>query len=129
MKKTLLNIFNICFLAVGIIIFGAAFSQAAVQSMISVGLTIPCLALFLNFCVKKNKTIEKINYENAWLIIRSISFALMAAAAFSLEVDFSWDWGTLINSAYGYLETGKLVWVYYYAIYPINQFLLFCFVG
>ncbi len=128
MKKTLLNIFNICFLAVGIIIFGAAFSQAAVQSMISVGLTIPCLALILYFCVKKSKSIEKINYENAWLIIRSISFALMAAAAFSLEVDFSWDWGTLINSAYGYLETGKLDRAYYYARYPNNQFWLLCLV-
>lgn len=59
MKKTLLNIFNICFLAVGIIIFGAAFSQAAVQSMISVGLTIPCLALILYFCVKKANPLKK----------------------------------------------------------------------
>lgn len=128
MKKVLNNIFNICFLVAAIMIFGAVFSQMAVQSLLSVALMIPCLALFIYICIKKDNLIEKINYEKTWRILWSISFALMLTAAFSLEVDFSWDWGTLINTAYGYLETGKLDRAYYYARYPNNQFWLLCLV-
>lgn len=128
MKKTLNNIFNICFLVAAMMSFAAAFSRVAVQSLLSAVLTIPCLALFLYVCIKKNKLIEKINYENAWWILRSISFVMMAIAAFSLEVDLSWDWGTLINSAYNYLKTGEISRAYYYARYPNNQFWLLCIV-
>lgn len=129
MKQAVNNIFNVCFLIVSILIFEAAFSQMIIQSFVAGLLVIPAVALFLFICIKKTDFLEKINYKKAWLVLRLISFALMTVTAFSLEVDFSWDWGGLINTAYNYIKTAKIDKLYYYARYPNNQFWLLCMVS
>lgn len=129
MKKTLNGIFDVCFLIVSLIIFAAAFSQMIIQSTAAGLAIIPATALFLYICIKKTNLIEKIDYKKAWWIIRLLSFALMMKMAFSLEVDFSWDWGKLINSSYNYIKSGNLDAPYYYARYPNNQFWLICLIS
>lgn len=129
MKKALYNIFDICFLIISVMIFEAAFSQMIMQSFISGLIIIPIAVLFLYICIKKTDLIERINCKTAWWILRIISLILMMKFAFSLQVNFSWDWGQLIRSAYDYLETSHIDKPEYYARYPNNKFWLLCTVG
>ena len=129
MKKAINNIFNVCFFIVSIMIFEVAFSQMILQSFFAGLMIIPVAALFLYICIKKTDLIEKINYKAAWWILRIISIAFMMKLAFSLEVNFTWDWGGLINSSYNYIKTAKVDKLYYYARYPNNQFWLLCMVS
>ena len=129
MKKAINNIFNVCFFIVSIMIFEVAFSQMILQSFVAGLMIIPVAALFLYICIKKTDLIEKINYKAAWWILRIISIAFMMKLAFSLEVNFTWDWGGLINSSYNYIKTAKVDKLYYYARYPNNQFWLLCMVS
>ena len=129
MKKAINNIFNVCFFIVSIMIFEVAFSQMILQSFFAGLMIIPVAALFLYIYIKKTDLIEKINYKAAWWILRIISIAFMMKLAFSLEVNFTWDWGGLINSSYNYIKTAKVDKLYYYARYPNNQFWLLCMVS
>lgn len=129
MKKTLNSIFDICFLAVSLMIFAAAFSQMILQSVAAGLLVIPLAFLFVYICIKKTDILEKIGCEKIWWVLRILSFFLMMKIAFSLEVEFSWDWGRLINSSYNFITAHDIKNPYYYARYPNNQFWLLCMVS
>lgn len=128
MKKTLNNIFNVCFIVVAIMIFEAAFSRMIMQSFFAGLLVIPIAFLFLYICGKRTDLIEKIDCKKAWWILRILSLALMMKIAFSLEVNLTWDWGGLIKSSYNYIQNGSIDIPNYYARYPNNQFWLLCLV-
>lgn len=128
MKKTLNNIFDVCFLVVAIMIFEAAFSRMIMQSFFAGLLVIPIAFLFLYICGKRTDLIEKIDCKKAWWILRILSLALMMKIAFSLEVNLTWDWGGLIKSSYNYIQNGSIDIPNYYARYPNNQFWLLCLV-
>ena len=128
MKKTLNNIFDVCFLVVAIMIFEAAFCRMILQSFLAGLLVIPVAFLFLYICGKRTDLIEKIDCKKAWWILRVLSLALMMKLAFSFEVNLTWDWGGLIKSSYNYIQNGSIDIPDYYARYPNNQFWLLCLV-
>lgn len=129
MKKILNSVFDVFFLFVSILIFATAFSQMAVQSLVSGLLVLLAATVFVFLCVKKTGIVEKIGCEKIWWILRIISLIVMFKFAFSLEVDFSWDWGGLIKSAYIYGTEGRMDKLDYYARYPNNRFWLICLVS
>lgn len=128
MKKILNSVFDVLFLATSLLIFAAAFSTMISKSFIF-GLPIILAAvIFSILCVKKTDLPEKLGCEKIWWVLRIISLIVMLKFAFSLEVDFSWDWGVLTKSAYIYGTDGTLDKVHYYARYPNNRFWLLCLI-
>lgn len=62
-----------------------------------------------------------------WILIQILSTIAMITVAFSLEVDYSWDWGGLIQNASEVVLTGKCD-LEYYARYSNNSFWLLCLI-
>lgn len=72
-----------------------------------------------------NEQILRYWWEGIWLI----SFGCMLVLVFFLEVDLSWDWGRLLDTAFKYIDTGIVDRPDYYAMYPNNCFWVVCLTG
>ena len=79
---------------------------------------------------KNSDNLPKINYNTVFYAVLAVSFIIMTALSFALEVDYSWDWGRLIISASNYVMYGGYIDdVEYFATYPNNQFWFTVLIG
>ena len=76
------------------------------------------------------RRIKNLDNRTIWAIAKGISIAFMLVTAFGLRVNYSWDWGVVIQSAAFYVESGDVLFdPVYFARYPNNCFFLYLLIG
>ncbi len=113
-------IFAICFYCVFII------STATVVkgSYIAGFLVIPVVVVLCFLYFKYMKHNFRLDFTKAWVVLQVLSVVVMTFMTYKLAVEPSWDWGSLVTTAYNYVNDGIIDNVVYYARYTNNQFWL-----
>ena len=94
------------------------------ESYIAGFLAIPSITVLVWLYSKYVRCNKEFNYTMMWIVLQAISLVLMCIITFKLQVEPSWDWGNLLNSAYIFLKDGIIDNEIYYARYTNNQFWL-----
>lgn len=92
------------------------------KSLIASILIVPTIALIYYIVKYKPTFFNNISYGKVWTVLYILSVPIMFIVMFNIECEFSWDWGTIINSASNSILHGDEKPVEYLATYPNNRF-------
>lgn len=110
---------------VGIIFFIAVWEMMLQADLFVIILPLVGCLVYL-YLKKKKRYFSDKTCKYIWYGASSIFLFLLIAVSFVCEVEPSWDWGCILQSAAEYVFDGKIERAEYYARYPNNLFCLIC---
>lgn len=120
-RNTINYIYIFAFIWITFIAFKGVFLSTQVACFVALP-----LGLVMVFIISRTKTTTAFfspkKSEIIWLLIQTVSAVLTVIMAINLEVDLTWDWGLLLNSASKFVLEGNIDNPAYYARYPNNVF-------
>lgn len=123
--KQLRNVFNRSFLLLFFIVAVVGVTTVTKDCFWAGILAFPLIMLLL-----KSKLSAPVNVKKyLWPMLQLVSTCVMVYVVFKMEVNFSWDWGQLIKSAYECAKGEEISLISYYARYPNNRFWLTVLTG